>query len=35
MEFEDIQADEYTNYILNLVEPVTANGSEIEDFNPK
>ncbi len=35
MEFEDIQADEYTNYILNGVEPVTANGSEIEDFNPK
>ncbi|WP_395304221.1 hypothetical protein [Enterobacter sp. ECC-019] len=35
MEYEDIQADEYTNYILYGTEPVTANGSEIEDFNPK
>jgi hypothetical protein len=35
MEYVEIAFDEYNNYILHGVEPVTIDGNEIEDFNPK
>ncbi|MDT3636968.1 hypothetical protein ROM51_00010 [Cronobacter sakazakii] len=31
----EIHEDEYKNYLRNNIEPVTVNGEEIEDFNPK
>lgn len=34
-ELIEIHQDEYKNYLRNNIEPVTVNGEEIEDFNPK
>ncbi|HFF1655727.1 TPA: hypothetical protein ACGBIO_003467 [Providencia rettgeri] len=34
-EFIDIHEDEYKNYCNEDIEPVTANGDYIEDFDPK
>lgn|GEM_PF-3063475 len=34
-ELIEIHRDEYKNYLRNNIEPVTINGEEIEDFNPK
>lgn len=35
MEYVEIHEDEYRNYVRNDIEPVTIDGDEIEDFNPK
>ncbi|HCT8909993.1 TPA: hypothetical protein OUA92_000951 [Enterobacter hormaechei] len=35
MEYVEIHVDEYRGYIQDKIEPVTIDGAEIENFNPK